>query len=220
MRPFVPPSLQGGAGWTENSATAHRAEQSGFAKGRREGEAEGLARGLAEGLAEARADWQPRLAALQAELDRREAADSLTAALGKVMAMRHADRRSIEDATMAAMRAALTLIAPDLLRAAEGREVAARLASALAERAEDRLIVRAHPDTLARVKTAQNDLDIATANRITLTPEPDRARGSTEISWRSGGFTYDPHALLDEIVRALTPHAAPGQPPAEEQVDE
>lgn len=205
MRPYIPPSVYASdmPGLAGEGSSLLRAEEIGRAKGRHEGAAEGREAGLAEGVAAARAEMAPRLAALEGELTRLRTENAFAETLQTLLASRVADRTAADAACGAAIGAALRLLFPTLAESAQGAEVAALLRSALLDRPADILQVRAHPDTLARMRAAlPADADPA---RMRLMPEPARAPGGAEISWQVGGFSYDPDRLLAQIGATLSP---------------
>jgi flagellar biosynthesis/type III secretory pathway protein FliH len=208
MRPFVPPSINAaGAEPSEQARTLLHAEEAGRNKGRQQGETTGHARGFTEGEAQVRAELEPRIAALEAELQRRQTEDSLADTLRKVLVARTEDRAASEIAGAAALHAAIRLIFPVLSQADEGREAIALVRTALAERAADKLVVKAHPDTLARLRSVlQPGRELAEkAEQLELIADQKCESGAAAISWQYGGVYYEPHTLLANITKALKP---------------
>jgi flagellar biosynthesis/type III secretory pathway protein FliH len=212
MRPFIPPALVAPAqALSEEERALAQAEENGRVRGRQQGDAAGHARGLAEGDAQARAELQPRIDALEAELQRRRTEDSLGDVLRNVLDARMEDRLNSDTALAAALSAALTLIFPALSKAAEGLEAAALVQSVLTEREQDRLRVSAHPDTLARLQPllATGGVLAGKADRVEMVADPKAETGAAAISWQYGGVYYEPQDLLDRVTRSLRPaHAS------------
>jgi len=190
---------------------------------------EGHAVGLQAGEAEARAVCAAELAALHADLARRDARLCVGEALHALLAARDEDQRNLEDAVRATISAALTTLFPTLLRQAAGQEIAALLADALTDRPTDTLTLRAHPETIAAVQA--ESLAAADTARLTLVPDPMLAPGAATLSWSAspapaiptaaapgiaaaGGVTFDPAALLARVTAILRPCPALSETPA------
>ena len=96
---------------------------------------------------------------------------------------------------------ALRTLFPTLLASAAGLEIATLLADALAERAPEALVLRAHPDTLATIAAetaAEQD-----RGRLTLCAAPEMPFAAAEVCWTGGGMTFDPGALLARVTSLL-----------------
>lgn len=142
---------------------AARAE--GYAAGLRAGHATGFA----EGASQARADSESELAPLRAECEELRARDTLAWELRRLLEERSADQRALEDASRAAIAAALRALFPLLMNQAIGAEILQLVAEALTNRPAEKLTLRASPGTLAAV-TARG-IPEADAARLTLQPD-------------------------------------------------
>ncbi|MGD0433291.1 MAG: hypothetical protein ABSA58_19590 [Acetobacteraceae bacterium] len=210
---FRPPPLAGfyeGDG-ADHAAALVEAREQGFAEGREKGLLEGHAAGVADGEARTRGVLLPELDALQESSAKRDRYDAVAFALRQLLEGRERDLAALETNVREVATAALRALFPVLLSHAIGPEIAALVASALAERAPETLTLRAHPDTLAAVSP---DTRAETEKgRLVLAPDPRRAFGSVEIAWTGGGLTFDPAALLSQVTAALGAETVPAPVP-------
>ena len=202
-RRFHPPPLT--AFYTcpevDHAQTLAETREHGFAEGHSAGRKQGYEAGFMEGAAETRAALQPELDALRETSGNRERRVGVADALRRVLAARDADLAAVERASREVAVAALQTLFPTLLATAAGGEIAALLADALAERAPQSLILRAHPDTLATI--AAETAAEREAGRLIPEPVPDMAFGVAEAAWSGGGITFDPAALLARVTSVL-----------------
>jgi len=207
-RRFQPPPLARFYDTTEvdQVQALNDARATGFAEGSSVGRQQGYEAGFAEGAAETRAALQPELDALRESSANRDRRVGVIDALRQVVATRQADLAALEQASRDVIASVLEALFPTLLAAAAGREIAALLAEALAERAPDSLILRAHPDTLS-VIAAETTAE-QTGGQLTVEPVPDMAFAVAEAVWSGGGITFDPAALLARITAVLRGQAA------------
>lgn len=204
MRPFVPRALSAdGLASIQQHRAASRLEDNARVQGYQQGQMDGQEQGFKDGEAAAREELEPRLAALEEALAERIRADSLADTLRSVLAARAEDQKRMDENCAAAIEAGLRLAFPTLIRAAEGREIAALLRQAIQERENDQLEVRAHPFTMERLRQAMQDMPAAAWSTVRMKPMPEMDSGSAEISWLNGGMVYDPNLLLDKMSRAL-----------------
>ena len=202
-RRFLPPPLTGFYAVTEVDHTQTLAEMrnQGFADGHSVGLKQGYEAGFAEGAAESRAALQPELDVLRESSGNRERRVGVADALRRLLAARDADFATVERASREVATAALQALFPTLLATAAGAEIAVLLADVVAERAPERLVLRAHPDTLATI--AAETAAEREAGRLVPEPVPDMAFGFAEAAWSGGGITFDPAALLARITSVL-----------------
>jgi hypothetical protein len=202
-RRFHPPPLAGfyASPEADQAQTLAETRDLGFAEGHSAGMQKGYESGFMEGAAETRAALQPELDALRESSGNRERRVGVADALRRVLAARDTDLAAVERASREVAVAALQALFPTLLAKAAGAEIAAMLADALAERAPETLILRAHPDTLATI-AAETATERATGR---LTPEalPDMPFGAADAVWAGGGITFDPAALLARVTSVL-----------------
>ena len=211
---FRPPPLAGfyAGGDADHAAALVEAREQGFAEGHATGLLEGRAAGLADGATQARDELLPELDALQESSAKRIRYDAVAQSLQRLIGERASDLAALESAVREVATAALRTLFPVLLNRAAGAEIAAILADALAERAPETLILRAHPDTLAAV--AAETAGASGKDRLKLAPDPNRAFGMVEIGWTGGGLTFDPAALLSHVTAALAAGSTPPTAPS------
>jgi hypothetical protein len=90
-----------------------------------------------------------------------------------------------------------------LLARTVGEEIAVLIAAAVSERGTDRLTLRCHSQTLAAVK-AQG---LAESEVLMLLPDDGMAPGTAVATWAGGGLSFDPTALLEQVVGLLDPQS-------------
>jgi hypothetical protein len=202
-RRFLPPPLTGFYAEPEvdQAQTLADLRNQVFAEGHSAGRKQGYEAGFMEGAAEARAALQPELDVLRESSGNRERRVGVADALRRVLAARDADLATVERASREVATAALQALFPTLLATVAGAEIAVLLADALAERASEQLILRAHPDTLATI--AAETAAEREAGRLVPEPAPDMAFGVAEAAWSGGGITFDPAALLARVKSVL-----------------
>jgi hypothetical protein len=202
-RRFRPPPLTGfyAAQEVDEAQTLAELRNQGFADGHSAGLKQGYEAGFMEGAAESRAALQPELDVLRESSGNRERRIGVADALRRVLGARDADLAAVERASREVTTAALQALFPTLLAAAAGAEIAVLLADVLAERAPERLILRAHPDTLATI--AAETAAEREAGRLVPEPVPDMAFGVAEAAWNGGGITFDPASLLARVTSVL-----------------
>ncbi len=207
-RRFHPPPLAGfyASSEVDQTQTLAQMREQGFAEGHIRGVQKGYETGFMEGAAETRAALQPELDALRESSGNRERRVGVADALRRLLVARDADLATVERAAREAAVAALQAMFPTLLATAAGSEIAALLADALAERAPETLILRAHPDTLTTI--AAETAKEREAGRLTPQPAPEMPFGSAEAAWAGGGITFDPAALLARVISVLTTQTA------------
>jgi len=202
-RRFLPPPLTEfyAVPEADEAQTLAEMRNQGFADGHNAGLKQGYEAGFKEGAAESRAALQPELDVLRQSSGNRERRVGVADALRRVLAARDADLAAVERASREVATAALQALFPTLLAAAAGAEIAVLLADVLAERAPERLILRAHPDTLATI--AAETVAERETGRLVPEPVPDMAFGMAEAAWNGGGITFDPAALLGRVTSVL-----------------
>jgi hypothetical protein len=207
-RRFLPPPLTGfyAAPDADEAQTLAETRNQGFADGHSAGLKQGYEAGFMEGAAESWAALQPELDVLRQSSGNRERRVGVADALRRVLAARDADLATVERASREVATAALHTLFPTMLATAVGAEIAVLLADVLAQRAPERLILRAHPDTLATI-AAETAVE-READRLVPEPVADMAFGVAEAVWNGGGITFDPAALLARVTSVL---AAAGQ---------
>ena len=205
IRPFIPPAITAlrpfmllesdvAAGGDDPTP----ASDPGFLEGHACGLIEGRLAGQRESEARAREAFDAERAILHEKLAKLEAAENVSAALGRLFATRDAAERALEDAARSVLVSALRTLFPVLLASAAGAEIAALINQSLAVRPAGTLGLRANPDTLASLACAAPD-------GLVLTPDPSLAPGAAELSWSGGGLSFDPAALLNRITALLSP---------------
>jgi hypothetical protein len=202
-RRFLPPPLTGfyAAPEADEAQTLTEMRNQGFADGHNAGLKQGYEAGFMEGAAESRAALQPELDVLRQSSGNRERRVGVADALRRVLAARDVDLAAMERASREVATAALQALFPTLLASAAGTEIAVLLSDVLTERAPERLILRAHPDTLATI--AAETAAEREAGRLVPEPVPDMAFGVAEAAWNGGGITFDPAALLARVTSVL-----------------
>ena len=215
MRPFLPPSLEALSGADGMVAARIAAEaqlrDTAFADGHARGLAEGLNRGRLEGVATGRLEGQAEAEAGFAE-QRRHGAMAAEQALVDLAAARSQDRAALDREVRTALAAVLTLVVPALLEREAGPNLLALLAEAMTQRTADRIVVRAHPDTLAVLEpggfAAAGPLPGLPADegqRLLLTPDPAMPVGPATAASTRGGLLHDPRTMAARALAILGP---------------
>jgi flagellar biosynthesis/type III secretory pathway protein FliH len=215
-RRFHPPPLAAfyASPEVDEAQTLAETRDQGFAEGHSAGLKQGYEAGFMEGAAETRAALQPELDALRESSGNRERRIGVAEALRRVLAARDADLATVERASRELAAAALQALFPTLLASAAGSEIAALLADALAERAPETLILRAHPETLATI--AAETASERVSGRLMPEPMPDMPFGVAEAAWNGGGITFDLAALLARVTSVLAVASLPAPDPIPE----
>lgn len=205
MHRFVPPALEvlrpSQAGETDSEL--NKVREGGFAEGYALGTREGRLAGVREGEARAREAAQAEVVEMRGRFAKQDATARLADAVERVLAAREEADRALEHGARVAMTAALRMLFPALLASATGAEVVAVVREALVARAPDTLNLRAHPDTLALA--AQGNLPEQVGGRLTLSPDATLEHGAAVVTWSGGGLTFDPAALLEQVVGIISP---------------
>jgi flagellar assembly protein FliH len=215
MRPFLPPSLEALSGADGMVAARIAAEaqlrDAAFADGHARGLAEGLTRGRLEGVATGRLEGQAEAEAGFAE-QRRHGAMAAEQALVDLATARSEDRAALDREVRTALAAVLTLVVPALLEREAGANLLALLAEAMTQRTADRIVVRAHPDTLALLEPGGfpaagplPGLAAGEAERLLLEPDPAMPPGAATAAWTGGGLLIDPRTMAARALAILGP---------------
>lgn len=205
---FVPPTVNSLQPDAEHEAAAaiEAARANGLAEGHAQGWSEGRESGLREGEAKARQELLQPIAALEQDLAAARASRAASETLEQLLAARDADRAALEADCRCAIAAALRVLYPALLTQALGGEIAAVVTDALAVRQADRIVVRAHPHTLAA--PLLRDISAAAPDRLALHWDDTIGLGAVEVVWANGGMVADWDALLARILAVLGGGAA------------
>jgi flagellar biosynthesis/type III secretory pathway protein FliH len=204
-RRFIPPAvdvLLDGPRADAACETA-RVKEEGFAEGLRIGRHEGHAIGLRQGEEQAGKIHQAELDKLRAAYAKQHTIEIVLAALQALLAEREQTRREVEEATRKVVSSALRTLFPVLLAKAAGQEIAAIVGDALSERGIDGVTLRCDPETIVSV-THQG---LAEADTLTLHSDPEMKPGTAVATWSGGGLSFDPAALLEQVVGILSPNS-------------
>lgn len=208
-RRFVPPAIAALA-----AAGAHALSEAGvrtlgeagerlYGEGRLEGLRAGHETGVEEGRRAAEMALQPLLVAAEAELTRLRAGADLAASVERLIDQRETDRAEMERMLRETLAASLAVVVPALLETVAGYEAAALIAATLAEREDERLILSAHPDTLATLPDAACSAEFT--QRVEQRTDPAAVPGVLRLAWVGGGLLHDPAALLTRVLATIRP---------------
>jgi flagellar biosynthesis/type III secretory pathway protein FliH len=204
IRRFVPPAVGSfGTGPLSDAARAlDAAREESFLAGQKAGHRDGHAAGLQEGKAQARAANEADMAALRADFARRHTIHTVAEALQRLADMRDSTRLDLETQARGLIEAALRALFPVLMTGTAGAEIVGLIAEPLAERGKEEITLRAHPDTVAAVQ-AQGIADLEPA-LLTLIADPALSPGAIDAAWASGGLTFDPAAMLEQVAEIIS----------------
>jgi flagellar biosynthesis/type III secretory pathway protein FliH len=204
IRRFVPPAVASFASGTLSDAARAlaAAREDSFLEGQKAGRQDGHATGLREGKAQARAANEAEMASLRAEFARHHTIHTVAEALQRLADMRESTRQDLETQARFMIESALRALFPLLLTRTAGAEILALIAEPLAERGNEGITLRAHPETVAAVH-AQGITDLEPA-LLTLIADPALAPGAVAATWGSGGMTFDPAVMLEQVADILS----------------
>jgi flagellar biosynthesis/type III secretory pathway protein FliH len=200
-RRFIPPAIDALREGPRYEAACERAQarEEGFADGIRAGRQEGFAAGVEQGEQQARVAYQAELDQLRATYARQHTVGEVLMALERLHAARAETRLALEAAARAVIASALEVIFPVLLAQAAGQEIVALIGDVFRDRGSERLVVQAHPDTIAAIR--KQGLD--ESGSLSLRADDTLAPGAVAAAWSGGGFSLEPEALLGQVTAIL-----------------
>jgi flagellar biosynthesis/type III secretory pathway protein FliH len=207
IRRFIPPAVNAFVDEARSDTDSEwaRGREGGLAEGLTIGRSEGYAAGLREGKDRADERHQSELARLRSAFAKQHSIDAVVTAIEQLLAAQGETRRGLEDAARAAITSGLRTLFPVLMAQAVGAEIAALIAETVCEHGAEALTLRCHPETLGLVE-AQGHLEF---EALIVQPDDRMAPGTAVATWSGGGLSFDPAALLAQVVEILSPNKLP-----------